>query len=570
MATVTGYVERIKYRNEDNGYSVLSVADGGEEYILVGTFPYISEGERIEATGRMVEHSIYGEQLAVESYEIKAPEDTLAIERYLGSGAIKGIGAALAKRIVKKFKADTFRIMEEEPERLAEVKGVSERMAMEISSQVEEKRDMRQAMVFLQQYGISMNLAVKIYQHYGPKMYSVIQENPYQLADDIQGVGFKIADEIAAKVGIFTDSDYRIRSGLFYALLQATGNGHTYLPEEELFANASALLNVEPEHMEKHLVDLQMEKKLVVKEKDGKRIVYPAQFYYMELNTARMLHDLNIHSKINEEDVKKRLKKITEAEKIELDDIRPSSRKYPYIDFRPSREIGNEVLSVEGITKTIDGVKVLDNVSFIVGHDDKIAFVGGNELAKTTLFKILTGEMEPDSGSYKWGVTTSQSYFPKDNTEIFDTDLLIVDWLTQYSEIKDATYVRGFLGRMLFAGEDGTKKMRVLSGGEKVRVLLSRMMIMATNVLILDEPTDHLDMESITALNNGLIKFPGVVLFASRDHQVVQTTANRIIEFLPDGTFIDKVSTYDEYLENDEMARKRQVYNMSSDDENDN
>ena len=199
MATVTGYVERIKYRNEDNGYSVLSVADGGEEYILVGTFPYISEGERIEATGRMVEHSIYGEQFAVESYEIKAPEDTLAIERYLGSGAIKGIGAALAKRIVKKFKADTFRIMEEEPERLAEVKGVSERMAMEISSQVEEKRDMRQAMVFLQQYGISMNLAVKIYQHYGPKMYSVIQENPYQLADDIQGVGFKIADEIAAK-----------------------------------------------------------------------------------------------------------------------------------------------------------------------------------------------------------------------------------------------------------------------------------------------------------------------------------------------------------------------------------
>ena len=257
-------------------------------------------------------------------------------------------------------------------------------------------------------------------------------------------------------------------------------------------------------------------------------------------------------------------------EKIQLDEIRPSSRKYPYIDFRPNREIGNEVLTVEGLTKTIDGVKVLDNVSFIVGHDDKIAFVGSNELAKTTLFKILAGEMEPDSGTYKWGVTTSQSYFPKDNTEIFDTDLLIVDWLTQFSEIKDATYVRGFLGRMLFAGDDGTKKMRVLSGGEKVRVLLSRMMIMGSNVLILDEPTDHLDMESITALNNGLIKFPGVILFASRDHQVVQTTANRIIEFLPDGTFVDKVSTYDEYLENDEMARKRQVYSMSSDDEGDN
>ena len=257
-------------------------------------------------------------------------------------------------------------------------------------------------------------------------------------------------------------------------------------------------------------------------------------------------------------------------EKIQLDEIRPSSRKYPYIDFRPNREIGNEVLTVEGLTKTIDGVKVLDNVSFIVGHDDKIAFVGSNELAKTTLFKILAGEMEPDSGTYKWGVTTSQSYFPKDNTEIFDTDLLIVDWLTQFSEIKDATYVRGFLGRMLFAGDDGTKKMRVLSGGEKVRVLLSRMMIMGSNVLILDEPTDHLDMESITALNNGLIKFPGVILFSSRDHQVVQTTANRIIEFLPDGTFVDKVSTYDEYLENDEMARKRQVYSMSSDDEGDN
>ena len=257
-------------------------------------------------------------------------------------------------------------------------------------------------------------------------------------------------------------------------------------------------------------------------------------------------------------------------EKIQLDEIRPSSRKYPYIDFRPSRDIGKDVLMVENLSKTIDGVKVLDNVSFILGHDDKVAFVGGNELAKTTLFKIITGELEPDEGTYKWGVTTSQSYFPKDNTKIFDTDLIIVDWLTQFSEIKDATYVRGFLGRMLFAGEDGVKKMRVLSGGEKVRVLLSRMMIEASNVLILDEPTDHLDMESITALNNGLIKFPGVILFSSRDHQVVETTANRIIEFLPDGTIIDKITTYDEYLENDEMARKRSVYSMSSDDENDN
>ena len=257
-------------------------------------------------------------------------------------------------------------------------------------------------------------------------------------------------------------------------------------------------------------------------------------------------------------------------EKIQLDEIKPSSRKYPDIDFRPSREIGNEVLLVEGLSKTIDGVKILDNVSFIVNREDKIAFVGSNELAKTTLFKIITGEMEPDEGTYKWGVTTSQSYFPKDNTKIFDTDLIIVDWLTQFSEIKDATYVRGFLGRMLFPGEDGVKKMRVLSGGEKVRVLFSRMMIEASNVLILDEPTDHLDMESITALNNGLIKFPGVLLFASRDHQIVQTTANRIIEFMPNGSIIDKITTYDEYLESDEMARKRSVYTMASSDEEDN
>ena len=252
-------------------------------------------------------------------------------------------------------------------------------------------------------------------------------------------------------------------------------------------------------------------------------------------------------------------------EKIELDDIKPSSRKYPYIDFRPAREIGNEVLTVEHLSKTIDGVKVLDDISFVVGHEDKIAFVGSNGLAKTTLFQILAGEMEPDEGSYKWGITTSQSYFPKDNTKDFDCDDIIVDWLTQYSEIKDPTYVRGFLGRMLFAGEDGVKKVRVLSGGEKVRVMLSKLMISGANVLIIDEPTDHLDMESITALNNGLIKFPGVLFFSSRDHQVVQTTANRIIEIV-NGKLIDKVTTYDEYLENDEMARKRTVYTMDGQD----
>ena len=256
-------------------------------------------------------------------------------------------------------------------------------------------------------------------------------------------------------------------------------------------------------------------------------------------------------------------------EKIELDTIKPSSRKYPYIDFRPNREIGNEVLAVEGLTKMIDGVKVLDNLTFTVGHDDKIALVGGNELAKTVLLQILSGEMEPDSGSFKWGVTTSQSYFPKDYTKEFDNDLIIVDWLTQYSEIKDATYVRGFLGRMLFAGDDGVKKVNVLSGGEKVRCLLSKMMISGANVLLFDEPTNHLDMESITALNNGMIKFPGVIIFTSRDHQIVQTTANRIMEILPNGSMIDKITTYDEYLASDEMARKRQVYTAdTSEDDN--
>ena len=250
-------------------------------------------------------------------------------------------------------------------------------------------------------------------------------------------------------------------------------------------------------------------------------------------------------------------------EKIQLDEMRPSSRKYPYIDFRPNRAIGNEVLSVEGISKTIDGVKVLDDITFTIGREDKVAFVGGNELAKTTLFKILMGEMEPDEGTYKWGVTTTQAYFPKDSSHEFSNEDTIVEWLTQYSEEKDVTYVRGFLGRMLFAGDDGVKKVKVLSGGEKVRCLLSKMMISGANVLVMDEPTDHLDMEAITALNNGMIKFPGVLLFASRDHQIVQTTANRIMEIVPGGKLIDKITTYDEYLESDEMARKRQTYTVT-------
>ena len=317
MATVNGYVEKIKFRNEENGYSILSVNSDGEEYVLVGTFPYISEGDFIEASGRSVEHPVYGDQIQVETYELKAPEDSASMERYLGSGAVKGVGTALAARIVRRFKADTFRIIEEEPERLAEVKGISEKMAMSISEQMEAKKDLRQAMMFLQEYGISMNLALKIYNEYGPRLYGIIKENPYKLADDIQGVGFKMADEIAQRVGIFTDSDFRIRSGIFYTLLQSVANGHTYLPKEELFAGASELLHVAPESMEKHLVDLQMEKKIVVKGQE----IYAAQYYYMELNAARRLHDLNLRGSEPEGEIRKKLERICAEEQIEPDEL---------------------------------------------------------------------------------------------------------------------------------------------------------------------------------------------------------------------------------------------------------
>jgi exodeoxyribonuclease V alpha subunit len=320
MSTVCGFVERIKYRNEDNGYTVLSLVNEGEEYTLVGNFHYISEGEMVEAVGAMTEHPVYGEQMTVESYEIKAPEDTAAMERYLGSGAIKGVGAALAARIVKRFKADTFRILEEEPERLSEVKGVSEKMAMTISQQVEQKKEMRQAMMFLQEYGISMNLAAKIYQEYGPRLYGIIKENPYQMADDIQGVGFKMADEIARKVGIFTDSDFRIKCGVLYSLLQATSNGHTYLPEEELLSQSSELLKVDRSLIEKHLMDMQLDKRLVIRETEGRRVVYASQYYYMELNAAKMLHDLNIRGQMPESDIQSKLLKLQKEEQIELDD----------------------------------------------------------------------------------------------------------------------------------------------------------------------------------------------------------------------------------------------------------
>lgn len=321
MKTIEGYVEHIIYRNDDNGYTVLNIVNDGEEITCVGTFHYIGEGELIEAEGDYTEHANYGKQFQIKTYEIKAPEDVIAIERYLGSGAIKGVGVALAARIVRKFKADTFRIIEEEPERLVEVKGISERKAREIAEQIEEKRDLRKAMIFLQQYGISTTLAVKIYSQYGQNIYNIVKENPYRLADDITGIGFKIADEIASKVGIHTDSDFRIKSGILYVLLQAISDGHTYLPEPVLLGRAEQLLKVEQQHISMHIMDMVIDKKLVVKVKDDIKIIYAARYYYMELNTAKMLHDLNIQCGVSEIEIHQKLNKIELSTEIELDEL---------------------------------------------------------------------------------------------------------------------------------------------------------------------------------------------------------------------------------------------------------
>ena len=319
METVTGYVGHIVFRNEGNGYTVFHLENDDGEVTCVGNFNFINEGEMLELTGEYVNHNVYGTQLKVASHVVKEPEDLVSIERYLGSGAVKGVGAALAGRIVRKFKEDTFRIIEEEPERLAEVKGISERKAREIAEQVEGKKDMRKAMIYLQKYGISTRLAAKIYQYYGMRVYKVLEENPYQLADNIEGVGFKTADEIAARIGIHTDSDYRIKSGLFYTLQQAVGEGHIYLPEEVLVRRAGELLGVEIRDISKHVMDLCIEKKTVMKEGgDGLRI-YPAHYYYLELNTAKMLHDLNIDCEMPEDMMERRLKKVEETEQIELD-----------------------------------------------------------------------------------------------------------------------------------------------------------------------------------------------------------------------------------------------------------
>lgn len=321
MAVIEGYVEKIVYRNEENGYTVLTLVHKGEEVTCVGTFQYIGEGECLEAEGDYTAHPVYGEQLKISKYEIKAPEDITAIERYLASGAIKGIGTVMASRIVRRFKKDTFRIIEEEPERLTEIKGISQKKAMEIADQIQEKKDMRKAMIFLQGYGIGANLAIKIYNQYGPGLYTVLKQNPYRLADDIHGVGFRIADEIAAKVGIHADSDFRIKSGILYSLMQAAASGHVYLPLEELTAYTGSLLNLQIDSIEKHVMDLAIEKRIVLKEIEEKKLVYAASYYYMELNSARLLYDLNIEEKVSEDAIKKRLDNIEQETGVELDNL---------------------------------------------------------------------------------------------------------------------------------------------------------------------------------------------------------------------------------------------------------
>lgn len=321
--SVTGYIDHVIYRNEENGYTVLVLkgVEGIDELTCVGSFPVITQGASVELTGEFTHHPVYGKQFKADFLTEKMPEDALAMERYLGSGAIKGIGAALAGRIVRHFGEDTLRIVEEEPERLAEVKGISLKKAREIAEQIEEKSDMRKAMMFLQKYGISLNLGAKIYQRYGDSVYNVLQENPYRLAEDISGVGFKIADEIAYRIGIHTDSDYRIRSGMLYTLMQATGEGHVYLPKQELFERASQLLGVDVSYMDKHLTDLAMDRKLIQKEQDGVALIYPSQYYYLELNTARMLHELNVLCPEEESLVEKRIRQIEKETKTTLDEI---------------------------------------------------------------------------------------------------------------------------------------------------------------------------------------------------------------------------------------------------------
>lgn len=424
--TIEGYVEHIIFRNEDNGYTVLNLMSEGSEITCVGVFEYVSEGELLELHGTYVEHATYGQQLKVESYETKIPEDTIAMERYLGSGAIKGIGAALAARIVRRFGEDTMRILDEEPERLAEVKGISEAKAREIAQQVAEKSEMRSAMMFLQQYGISVALGVKIYGKYGSRVYSVLRENPYRLAEDIQGIGFRIADEIAGRIGIHTDSDYRIKSGLFYVLSLAAGEGHVYLPEEVLLSRASEILGVEASFMEKHVMDLAMDRKVVIKEEisgeERRRIVYASQYYYLELDTARRLTELNIENDEDEYKIRKRLEFIEKKNGLELE----AEQRNAVVEA-----VRNGVLVITGGPGTgkTTTINALIQYFELEGMDIYLAAPTGRaakRMTETTGYEAstihrlleLTGMMEESSAA---------AHFERNEENPLEADVIIID-----------------------------------------------------------------------------------------------------------------------------------------------
>ena len=419
MEKLAGYVEHIIYRNADNGYTVLNLVNGEDEITCVGIFLTIAEGENIEATGDYTDHPTYGTQFKVVSFEEKAPEDQEAIERYLGSGAIKGIGLAMAARIVRRFKEDTFRIIEEEPERLAEVKGISERKAMEIASQVNEKRDLRQAMIFLQQFGITMNLAVKIYNKYGQEVYGILKENPYRLADDIEGVGFRTADDIAAKAGIRTDSDFRVRSGILYTLLQASGEGHTFLPQEELTAKTSELLGIDKDIIEKNYMDLSIERKIIMKQSGEQTQIYSASFYYMEANTATMLRELDIAYDVADAEIEQRIHNIEKQTGMQLDEHQVQAVK---------EAVRNGLLIITGGPGTGKTTTINTIIRYIEmeGMDIFLAAPTGRaakRMSETTGFEArtihrmleLNGGMEGSAG------------FERNETNPLETDLVIID-----------------------------------------------------------------------------------------------------------------------------------------------
>ncbi len=420
MEKLSGYVEHIIYRNADNGYTVLSLVSGEEEIVCVGVFSAIAEGETIEASGEYTEHPSYGRQFKVDHFEERMPEDTEAIERYLGSGAIKGIGLALAARIVRRFQADTFRIIEEEPERLAEIKGISERKAMEIAHQVNEKRDLRQAMIFLQQYGITMNLAVRVYKEYGQEVYSIVRENPYRLADDIEGVGFRTADEIADRVGIRPDSDFRVRSGILYVLQQAAGEGHTFLPQEDLTARSGQLLGVNAEQIEKQYMDLAIERKVMLKKSpEGKTQVYSASFYYMEANTAAMLRQLNVDYAVSESEISGRIRGIEKQTGMELDDLQRTAVK---------EAVRKGLLVITGGPGTGKTTTINTIIRYFEqeGLDIFLAAPTGRaakRMSETTGFPARTIHRMLEPG----GITADSAGFEKNEKNPLETDVLIVD-----------------------------------------------------------------------------------------------------------------------------------------------